>query len=81
MRSAIYRLNKSSLHLAEIGFVDPVFGKKNFKNKYGRKKVCGPEFFQSSQSFGLHNKTIARNKTVLEILGLQSLRDDNWPVV
>ena len=55
MRSAIYRLNKSSLHLAEIGFVDPVFGKKNFKNKYGRKKVCGPEFFQSSQSFGLHN--------------------------
>jgi len=41
--------------LAEIGFVDPVFGKKNFKNKYGRKKVCGPEFFQSSQSFGLHN--------------------------
>ena len=39
MRSAIYRLNKSSLHLAEIGFVDPVFGKKNFKNKYGRKCV------------------------------------------
>ena len=53
MRSAIYRLNKSSLHLAEIGFVDPVFGKKNFKNKYGRKKVCGPEFFQSSHSLGM----------------------------
>ena len=68
MRSAIYRLNKSSLHLAEIGFVDPVFGKKNFKNKYGRKKVCGPEFFQSSQSFGLYNNNkICKRFTLIDI--------------
>ena len=38
MRSAIYRLNKSSLHLAEIGFVDPVFGKNVFQKQVLRKK-------------------------------------------
>ena len=38
MRSVIYRLNKSSLHLAEIGFVDPMFGENVFQKQVWRKK-------------------------------------------
>jgi len=34
----IYRLNKSSLLLAEIGFVDPVFGENVFQKQVQWKK-------------------------------------------
>ena len=55
MRSVIYRLNKSSLHLAEIGFVDPMFGKNVFQKQVWRKKSVWAGITPSSQSFGLHN--------------------------
>jgi len=45
MRSAIYRFNESSLHLAEIGFVDPVFGKNVFQKQVWWKKSVWPEIF------------------------------------